>query len=74
MQTRQLGKEELKVPAMGLGCMTMTAIYGPADDERSIATIHRAIERGAGFLDTSDMVSTFSTRPTFTAADTASGS
>ncbi len=55
MQTRELGKGGLRVPAIGLGCMTMTAIYGPADDERSIATIHRAIERGAGFLDTSDM-------------------
>ena len=55
MQTRKLGMSGLEVPAMGLGCMTMTAIYGPPDDERSIATIHRAIERGAGFLDTSDM-------------------
>ena len=55
MQTRELGNSGLTVPAMGLGCMTMTTIYGPADDERSIATIHRAIERGAGLLDTSDM-------------------
>ncbi len=55
MQQRVLGKSGLKVPAMGLGCMTMTPIYGAPDDDRSIATIHRAIELGANFIDTSDM-------------------
>jgi aryl-alcohol dehydrogenase-like predicted oxidoreductase len=55
MQQRELGKSGLKVPAMGLGCMTMTAIYGPSDDDRSIATIHRAIELGANFIDTADV-------------------
>ena len=55
MQQRELGKNGLKVPAMGLGCMTMTAVYGPSDDDRSIATIHRAIELGANFIDTADM-------------------
>jgi aryl-alcohol dehydrogenase-like predicted oxidoreductase len=55
MQQRELGKSGLTVPAMGLGCMTMTAIYGPSDDDRSIATIHRAIELGANFIDTADM-------------------
>ena len=55
MQQRELGKSGLTVPAMGLGCMTMTAIYGPPDDDRSIATIHRAIELGANFIDTADM-------------------
>jgi aryl-alcohol dehydrogenase-like predicted oxidoreductase len=55
MQQRELGKSGLKVPAMGLGCMTMTAIYGTPDDDRSIATIHRAIELGANFIDTADM-------------------
>ncbi|UCH73384.1 MAG: aldo/keto reductase [Rhodospirillales bacterium] len=55
MKTRTLGKDGFVVPAMGLGCMTMTPIYGPPDDERSIATIHRAIELGANFIDTSDM-------------------
>jgi aryl-alcohol dehydrogenase-like predicted oxidoreductase len=55
MQQRELGKSGLKVPAMGLGCMTMTAIYGAPDDDRSIATIHRAIELGANFIDTADM-------------------
>jgi aryl-alcohol dehydrogenase-like predicted oxidoreductase len=55
MQQRELGKSGLKVPAMGLGCMTMTAIYGQPDDDRSIATIHRAIELGANFIDTADI-------------------
>ena len=55
MQQRELGKSGLKVPAMGLGCMTMTAIYGTPDDDRSVATIHRAIELGANFIDTADM-------------------
>lgn len=55
MQQRELGKSDLKVSAMGLGCMTMTAIYGAPDDDRSIATIHRAIELGANFIDTADI-------------------
>lgn len=55
MQQRELGKSGLTVSAMGLGCMTMTAIYGPPDNDRSIATIHRAIELGGNFIDTADM-------------------
>ncbi len=55
MQQRELGKSGLKVSAMGLGCMTMSPIYGQHDDGQCIATIHRAIELGANFIDTSDM-------------------
>ena len=55
MQQRELGTSGLTIPAMGLGCMTMTAIYGPPDDDRSIATIRRAIELGANLIDTADM-------------------
>ena len=55
MQHRTLGKDGLKVPAMGLGCMTMTPIYGQHDPDQCVATIHRAIELGANFIDTSDM-------------------
>lgn len=53
LQQRTLGENGLSGPAMGLGCMTMTAIYGEPDDDRSVATIHRAIELGANYRATS---------------------
>lgn len=52
MQMRNLGG--LSVPAIGLGCMGLTPIYGTPDPAEAIATVHRAIELGAGFLDSSD--------------------
>ena len=55
MQTRELGRSGLKVSAMGLGCMGMSAFYGTRDDDESLATIDRALELGVNFLDTSDM-------------------
>ncbi|MDX1650517.1 MAG: aldo/keto reductase [Myxococcota bacterium] len=54
METRTLG-DGLEVPALGLGCMGMSEFYGTGDDAESIATIHRALELGVGFLDTADM-------------------
>ena len=54
MQTRELGRSGLRVSAMGLGCMGMSAFYGTRDDDESLATIDRALELGANFLDTSD--------------------
>jgi aryl-alcohol dehydrogenase-like predicted oxidoreductase len=55
MNHRTLGRDGLDVSALGLGCMGMSEFYGPADDEESIKTIHRAIDLGVTFLDTADM-------------------
>jgi aryl-alcohol dehydrogenase-like predicted oxidoreductase len=54
MEKRELGRSGLRVSAMGLGCMGMSAFYGARDDGESLATIDRALELGANFLDTSD--------------------
>jgi aryl-alcohol dehydrogenase-like predicted oxidoreductase len=54
MQTRTLGRSGPTVSALGLGCMGMSEFYGAHDDDESIAVIHRALELGVNFLDTSD--------------------
>ncbi|WP_448615783.1 aldo/keto reductase [Modestobacter sp. URMC 112] len=45
----------LEVPALGLGCMGMSQMYGAADRAESLATVHRALDLGVTFLDTSDV-------------------
>jgi aryl-alcohol dehydrogenase-like predicted oxidoreductase len=55
MKSRRLGRSGLSVSALGLGCMGMSEFYGPRDDQESIATIHRALDLGMTFLDTSDI-------------------
>jgi aryl-alcohol dehydrogenase-like predicted oxidoreductase len=56
MKQRILGRDRpLAVPAIGLGCMGMSPIYGTPDPERCIATLRRAIDLGAGLLDSSDL-------------------
>ncbi len=55
MHYRTLGNSTLKVSAVGLGCMSMSGVYGKYDDAQSIAVIHRALDLGVNFLDSSDM-------------------
>lgn len=64
MKAMQLGTQGLTVPVIGLGCMGMTGfekgnMYGPADEQEAIATIHRSLELGGNFLDTADLYGPF---------------
>jgi pyridoxine 4-dehydrogenase len=54
MKQLQLGKTGPQVGALGLGCMGMSDVYGPADRGESIATIHAALEAGITLIDTGD--------------------
>jgi len=54
MRTLKLGTTGPAVSALGLGCMGMSDLYGPADRAESIATIHAALEAGITLLDTGD--------------------
>ncbi|MDQ3935591.1 MAG: aldo/keto reductase [Actinomycetota bacterium] len=57
MRRRDLGA--LSVPAIGLGCMGMSAFYGTTDEGEALATIDRALELGCNFLDTAEMYGPF---------------
>jgi aryl-alcohol dehydrogenase-like predicted oxidoreductase len=52
--TTKLGEQGPDVSRVGLGCMGMSGMYGPADREESIATIHAALDSGINLLDTGD--------------------
>ena len=54
MRQLQLGSQGPRVSALGLGCMGMSGMYGPADRAESIATIHAALDAGITLLDTGD--------------------
>jgi aryl-alcohol dehydrogenase-like predicted oxidoreductase len=55
MNRRTLGTGGPEVSEIGLGCMGMSAFYGATDEGEATRTIHRALELGCNFLDTSDM-------------------
>src|SRR5579863_6152014 len=56
MQTRKLGKSNLEVSALGLGCMGMSFSYGPPKDKQEMTTLLRAaVERGVTFFDTAEV-------------------
>jgi aryl-alcohol dehydrogenase-like predicted oxidoreductase len=54
VQQRTLGKSSLSVSAIGLGCMSMSNVYGKGDEAESIAVVQRALDLGVNFLDSSD--------------------
>ena len=58
MQTMKLGNTGPDVSIIGLGCMGMSGMYGPADRTESIATIHAALDRGVTLIDTGDFYGT----------------
>ena len=56
MQRRKLGKSNLEVSALGLGCMGMSWSYGPPKDKQEmISLLHAAVERGVTFFDTAEV-------------------
>jgi aryl-alcohol dehydrogenase-like predicted oxidoreductase len=60
MQKRKLGKSNLEVSAIGLGCMGMSFSYGPPMDKKEgIALIRAAVERGVTFFDTAEVYGAF---------------
>jgi aryl-alcohol dehydrogenase-like predicted oxidoreductase len=61
MQKRKLGKGDLEVSAIGLGCMGLSFGYGPAvDKQQGISLIRAAVERGVTFFDTAEVYGPFS--------------
>ncbi|HUC55167.1 MAG TPA: aldo/keto reductase [Candidatus Cybelea sp.] len=60
MQKRKLGKSNLEVSALGLGCMGLSYGYGPAVDKKEgISLIRAAVERGVTFFDTAEVYGAF---------------
>src|SRR5260370_38419685 len=60
MQKRKLGKSNLEVSAIGLGCMGMSFSYGPPKDKQEMASVIRAaVERGVTFFDTAEVYGPF---------------
>ncbi|MGA8757426.1 MAG: aldo/keto reductase [Stellaceae bacterium] len=55
MERRRLGKNGPEVSTIGLGCMSLSGVYGKSDDAAGVALIHRALELGVDHFDSSDM-------------------
>jgi len=55
LEHRTLGKNGPSVSAIGLGCMSLSGVYGESDDRAAIGLIHDAIARGVDFLDSADL-------------------
>ena len=52
---RSLGSSGIEVSAIGLGCMSLSGVYGKSSDDDGISLIHEALDQGITLLDTSDM-------------------
>ena len=60
MQKRKLGRSNLEVSALGLGCMGMSFSYGPPKDKQEMTSLlHAAVDRGITFFDTAEVYGPF---------------
>jgi aryl-alcohol dehydrogenase-like predicted oxidoreductase len=59
MEQRKLGSQGMTVSAEGLGCMGMSAFYGPSDEAENLATLARALDLGINFFDTAEIYGPF---------------
>jgi aryl-alcohol dehydrogenase-like predicted oxidoreductase len=60
VRKRTLGRSDLEVSAVGLGCLGMSYAYGPAPDRQEmVSLIHSAVERGVRFIDTAQAYASF---------------
>ena len=55
LPTRRLGASSLEVTSIGLGCMSLSGVYGAVSDDEGIAVVHAALDAGVNFLDSADM-------------------
>ena len=55
MEKRKLGRSPIEISTVGLGLMSMSGVYGNANDDESISVIHHALDRGINHLDSADM-------------------
>jgi aryl-alcohol dehydrogenase-like predicted oxidoreductase len=59
MKYKKLGKSNLEISAIGLGCMGMSEFYGETNEKESLETLEKALELGLNFYDTADMYGPF---------------